>query len=130
MNRKQLEDAIVKFSMNLNTMTRTLENYTESILMLSNMVTEQKKRINAFQSEMDKRSGVTIDKFQEVKNHLINLENTTADHADAITDIVKGNTLFEESTKRGFNMLAEFLDVEVETKPRTVKLKKKTSKKK
>ena len=97
---------------------------------MADLIVEQKKRINAFQSEIDKRSNVTIEKFQEVKNHLINIENTVADHADAITDIVKGNTLFEESTKRGFNMLAEFLDVEVETKPRTVKLKKKTSKKK
>jgi len=130
MNRKQLEEAIVNISMDLNTIARTLEITTKNVQTLSEMVIEQKKRTNAFQSEIDKRSNVTIEKFQEVKNHLINIENTVADHADAITDIVKGNTLFEESTKRGFNMLAEFLDVEVETKPRTVKLKKKTSKKK
>ncbi len=130
MTRKQLEDAVVQLSINLNTIVRTLEVNTENIDKLVDMVIEQKKRTNAFQSEIDKRSNVTIEKFQEVKNHLINIENTVSDHADAITDIVKGNTLFEESTKRGFNMLAEFLDVEIETKPRTVKLKKKTNKKK
>lgn len=130
MNRKQLEDAVVKLSLNMSTIAETLKINTDNIDILADLIVEQKKRINAFQSEIDKRSNVTIEKFQEVKNHLINIENTVADHADAITDIVKGNTLFEESTKRGFNMLAEFLDVEVETKPRTVKLKKKTSKKK